>query len=46
MFATGVTMGLAKWIIDDTCLVFYLSVKSYLKVCIETEFFPGFSQVL
>ena len=23
MFATGVTMGLAKWIIDDTCLVIY-----------------------
>ena len=23
MFATGVTMGLAEWIIDDACLVFY-----------------------
>ena len=23
MFATGVTMGLAEWIIDDTCLVFF-----------------------
>ena len=22
MFATGVTMGLAEWIIDDTCLVY------------------------
>ena len=21
MFATGVTMGLAEWIIDDSCLV-------------------------
>ena len=21
MFATGVTMGLSEWIIDDTCLV-------------------------
>ena len=21
MFTTGVTMGLAEWIIDDTCLV-------------------------
>ena len=21
MFAAGVTMGLAEWIIDDTCLV-------------------------
>ena len=29
MFATGVTMGLAEWIIDDTCLIFsyYLSVQ-------------------
>ena len=26
MFATGVTMGLAEWIIDDTCLV-KLSLK-------------------
>ena len=25
MFATGVTMGLAKWIIDDTCLVISFS---------------------
>ena len=24
MFATGVTMGLAEWIIDDTCLVFII----------------------
>ena len=24
MFATGVTMGLAEWIIDDTCLVFVI----------------------
>ena len=23
MFATGETMGLAEWIIDNTCLVFY-----------------------
>ena len=22
MFATGETVGLAEWIIDDTCLVF------------------------
>ena len=26
MFATGVTMGLAEWIIDDTCLVVFVSV--------------------
>ena len=26
MFATGVTMGLAEWIIDDTCLVFLIFV--------------------
>ena len=24
MFATGETVGLAEWIIDDTCLVFCL----------------------
>ena len=24
MFATGVTMGLAEWIIDNTCLVYFL----------------------
>ena len=33
MFATGVTMGLAEWIIDDTCLVFavfLLIVEIYL----------------
>ena len=28
MFATGVTMGLSEWIIDDTCLYkFYLYTK-------------------
>ena len=30
MFATGETMGLAKWIIDDTCLVFVLIAKKNL----------------
>ena len=25
MFATGVTMSLAEWIIDDTCLVSFVS---------------------
>ena len=30
MFATGVTMGLAEWIIDDTCLV-------YFAFCIEEQ---------
>ena len=28
MFATGVTMGLAEWIIDDTCLVSHDFEKS------------------
>ena len=28
MFAIGVTMGLAEWIIDDTWLVFILSVRT------------------
>ena len=23
MFSTGETVGLAEWIIDDTCLVFF-----------------------
>ena len=34
MFATGVTMvGLAEWIIDDTCLVkFKFAVKINLKI--------------
>ena len=26
MFATGETVGLAEWIIDDTCLVSYLFI--------------------
>ena len=26
MFATAVTMGLAEWIIDDTCLVFSIII--------------------
>ena len=31
MFATGVTMGLAEWIIDDTCLVITdYSLQTYL----------------
>ena len=31
MFATGVTMGLAEWIIDDTCLVeFYFVFKALI----------------
>ena len=32
MFATGVTMGLAEWIIDDTCLVIN-SFHLYLDMC-------------
>ena len=27
MFATDETVGLAEWIIYDTCLVFYISVR-------------------
>ena len=26
MFVTGVTMGLAEWIIDDTCLLYFFTV--------------------
>ena len=29
MFATGVTVGLAEWIIDDTCLVNYLWLLNF-----------------
>ena len=28
MFATGVTMGLAEWIIDDTCFVIFTFMYS------------------
>ena len=37
MFATGESVGLAEWIIDDTCLVFYSSdsfFTIYLSCCI------------
>ena len=33
MFATCETVGLAEWIIDDTCLVIFIS-----KVCLFREF--------
>ena len=26
MFATGETVGLAEWVIDDTCLVLFMSI--------------------
>ena len=29
MFATGVTTDLAEWIIDDTCLVYFVFEKVY-----------------
>ena len=32
MFATGVTMGLAEWIIDDTCLVVVV-FKHFIEIC-------------
>ena len=31
MFTTGETVGLAKWIIDDTCLVYLSVVKLAMK---------------
>ena len=34
MFATGVTMGLAEWIIDDTCLV---SITIYNKIGVVND---------
>ena len=36
MFATGMTMGLAEWIIDDTCLV-ENGFSMQLKLLILTE---------
>ena len=34
MFATGVTMGLAEWIIEDTCLAnLNLGFKKNSKIC-------------
>ena len=30
MFATGVTMGLAEWIIDDTCLASVKKLETLL----------------
>ena len=30
MFASGVTMGLAEWIIDDTCLVKCIFLKYFV----------------
>ena len=32
MFATGVTMGLAEWIIDDTCLVVFVSLVMSMRI--------------
>ena len=31
MFATGETLGLAEWIIDDTCLVFFTFLGQIMK---------------
>ena len=30
MFATGVTISLAEWIIDDTCLVYIIHLSSFI----------------
>ena len=35
MFATGETIGLAEWIIDDACLVsykFFIAITSYFYI--------------
>ena len=37
MFATGVTMGLAEWFIDDTCLVFL----TFAEKCHEYRYVPS-----
>ena len=33
MFATGETVGLAEWIIDDTCLVICLVYRNSWRFC-------------
>ena len=37
MFATGVTMGLAEWIIDDTCLVYTCISRKYTAIEMTEE---------
>ena len=37
IFATGVTMGLAEWIIDDTCLV--VQLQSTIEKCMMALYF-------
>ena len=32
MFTTGETVGLAEWIIDDTCLILFLSILNVIYV--------------
>ena len=32
MFATGKTVGLAKWIIDDTCLVYFVKYRKSILI--------------
>ena len=36
MLTTGVTVVLAEWIIDDTCLVFFTSKEDKLKLLLVT----------
>ena len=37
MFATGETVGLAKWIIDDTCLILTAALRNKLACLIVQE---------
>ena len=37
MFATGVTMGLAEWIIDDTCLI----ISFYTKMTFTSAYYAA-----
>ena len=42
MFATGVTMGLTVWIIDDTCLVIYIYMQERIGIIrFESNNDPG-----
>ena len=37
MYASGVTMGLAEWIIDDTCLVIFVIALGTWNVPVWTK---------
>ena len=38
MFATGETLGLAEWIIDNTCLVSFRFTRLLISICVKYGF--------